>query len=122
MAGTITEITLDTARKLAVVYALTLPARNFQYVIITGVFRSGGDTRTGLRYDMICLWGIAVPAAVIMAFVLKLPFVWVYALSIIFEDTPKRVLCLKHFLSKKWIMPVTETGKIALEEYKNEKK
>ena len=122
MAGTITEITLDTARKLAVVYALTLPARNFQYVIITGVFRSGGDTKTGLRYDMICLWGIAVPAAVIMAFVLKLPFVWVYALSIIFEDTPKLVLCLKHFLSKKWIMPVTETGKNALEEYNNEKK
>lgn len=120
MAGTITQITLDTASKLAIVYAITLPARNFQYVIITGVFRSGGDTKTGMKYDMICLWGIAVPAAFIMAFVLKLPFVLVYALSIVFEDTPKLLLCLKHFLSKKWIMPVTETGKQALEEYKRE--
>lgn len=121
MAGTITEITLDTASKLAVVYALTLPTRNFQYVIITGVFRSGGDTKTGLRYDLYCLWGIAVPVTIIMAFVLKLPFVMVYALCIIVEDVPKFVLCLRHFLSKKWIMPVTETGKNALTEYKKEK-
>ena len=122
MAGTITKTTLDTASKIAIVYAATMPMRNFQYVIITGIFRSGGDTKTGLRYDLLCLWGIAVPAAIVMAFVLKLPFVMVYALSIVFEDTPKLVLCLKHFLSKKWIMPVTETGKAALEEYKKEKR
>ena len=121
MAGTITKTTLDTASKIAIVYAVTMPTRNFQYVIITGVFRSGGDTKTGLRYDLLCLWGIAIPAAVIMAFVLKLPFVIVYALCIVFEDLPKFVLCLRHFLSKKWIMPVTETGKAALVEYKKEK-
>lgn len=121
MAGTITKTTLDTASKIAIVYAITMPTRNFQYVIITGVFRSGGDTKTGLRYDLLCLWGIAVPAAVIMAFVLKLPFVMVYALSIVFEDMPKLILCLRHFLSKKWIMPVTETGKAALADYKKEK-
>ena len=62
-----------------------------------------------------------MPTTVVMAFVLKLPFVVVYALSIVFEDTPKLVLCLRHFLSKKWIMPVTETGKNALAEYKKEK-
>lgn len=121
MAGTITKTTLDTASKLAVVYALTLPTRNFQYVIITGVFRSGGDTKTGLRYDLYCLWGIAVPVTIIMAFVLRLPFVMVYALCIVVEDVPKFVLCLRHFLSKKWIMPVTETGRRALLEYKKEK-
>lgn len=121
MAGTITQTTLDTASKIAIVYALTMPTRNFQYVIITGVFRSGGDTKTGLRYDLLCLWGIAVPTTVVMAFVLKLPFVIVYALSIVFEDIPKLILCLRHFLSKKWIMPVTETGKKALEDYKQEK-
>jgi len=121
MAGTITEITLDTASMLAVVYAVTLPMRNFQYVIITGVFRSGGDTKTGLRYDLLCLWGLAVPTAVISAFFLKLPFVLVYALCIVVEDIPKFILCLRHFLSKRWIMPVTETGKNALLEYKKEK-
>jgi len=121
MAGTITETTLDTASMLAVVYAVTLPMRNFQYVIITGVFRSGGDTKTGLRYDLLCLWGLAVPTAVISAFFLKLPFVLVYALCIVVEDIPKFILCLRHFLSKRWIMPVTETGKNALLEYKKEK-
>ncbi|MBQ3181770.1 MAG: MATE family efflux transporter [Clostridia bacterium] len=121
MAGTITKTTLDTASKIVIVYAVTMPSRNLLYVIITGVFRSGGDTKTGMRYDLCCLWGIAVPVAVLSAFVLRLPFVLVYALSIIFEDTPKFILCLRHFLSKKLIIPVNETVKNALNEYRKEK-
>ncbi len=116
-AGTITQTTLDTARTIMVVYAVMFPVRNFLYVVITGVFRSGGDTKTGMRYDLYCLWGISVPIAVITAFVLKLPFVLVYATSMIFEDATKFVFCLKHFLSKKWVIPVTKTGKEAYREY-----
>ncbi len=120
-AGTITETTLDVAAVIMIVYSVTFPARNLLYVIITGVFRSGGDTKTGMKYDLFCLWGIAVPVAAISAFILKLPFALVYALSIVFEDIPKLILCLRHFLSKRWVMPVTETGKRAFSEYKKEK-
>jgi Na+-driven multidrug efflux pump len=102
------------------IYAMAFPLRNFLYVVITGVFRSGGDTKTGLKYDLSCLWIFGVGAAVVSAFVLRLPFVWVYTLSLIFEDWPKTILCIRHFFSKKWIMPVTETGKEALLEYKKE--
>ena len=119
-AGTITQNTLDTARAIMIVYAVAFPVRNMLYVVITGVFRSGGDTKTGMRYDLSCLWFISVPFAFISAFVLKLPFVAVYAASMFFEDWLKLILCLRHFFSKKWIMPVTETGKAAHEEYKKE--
>ena len=119
-AGTITELTLSTAYTIMAIYAVEFPIRNFIFVIITGVFRSGGDTKTGMKYDLVCLWGFSVTAALISAFVLKLPFVWVYAISLAFEDLPKAILCLKHFFSKRWIMPVTETGKEALLEYKKE--
>ena len=119
-AGTITELTLNTAYTIMAVYAVEFPLRNFLYVVITGVFRSGGDTKTGMKYDLSCLWFFGVTGAAIAAFVLKLPFVFVYAASIAFDDWPKVVLCLRHFFSKRWIMPVTETGREAYELYKKE--
>ena len=119
-AGTITQLALNTAYTIMAVYAVTFPLRNFLYVVITGVFRSGGDTKTGMKYDLLCLWVFGVGVAAVSAFVFKLPFVWVYALSLVFEDWPKALLCIRHFFSKKWIMPVTETGKEALLEYKKE--
>ena len=122
MSGTITELTLSTARSIMVIYAMVFPLRNFLYIVITGVFRSGGDTKTGMKYDLSCLWGISVPVAIISAFVLKLPFILVYALSMVFEDILKVILCVRHLISKKWVMPVTETGRLAYESYKNEVK
>ena len=121
-AGTITELTLSTAYTIMAIYAVEFPVRNFIFVIITGVFRSGGDTKTGMKYDLICLWGFGVTATFVAAYILKLPFVLVYAVSLVFDDFPKAMLCLKHFFTKKWIMPVTETGKAAFEEYKKEQK
>jgi len=121
-AGTITELTMNTAYVIMAIYAVEFPIRNYIYVVITGVFRSGGDTKTGMRYDLTCLWLFGVLGTFIAAYILKLPFVWVYAVSLVFDDWPKAVLCLRHFFSKKWIMPVTETGREALEEYKKEQK
>lgn len=121
-AGTITELTLATAYTIMAIYALEFPVRNFIFVIITGVFRSGGDTKTGMRYDLVCLWGFGVTATFVAAYILKLPFALVYAVSLVFDDFPKALLCLRHFFTKRWIMPVTETGKAALEEYKKEQK
>lgn len=121
-AGTITETTVNTARMLMLVYGLEFAIRNLSYTIITGVFRSGGDTKTGMKFEIICLWILAVPATAIGAFVLKVPFVAVYAVSLVFEDWPKLILCLRHFFSQKWIKPVTETGREALREYILEQK
>ena len=120
MAGTIAGKTLAAAKTIMIIYAIEFPVRNLLYLAITGVFRSGGDTKTGMIYDLTCLWGISVPAAAIAAFLFKVPFIWVYTVSVVFEDWIKAVFCIRHFLSKRWIKPVTETGKMALEEYKKE--
>ena len=120
IGGKITEKTLSSAMGILLVYALELAARNIPYVTIVGIFRSGGDTKTGVKYDLLCLWGISLPLTFIAAFILKIPFVWVFACSYVFEDSLKCVLCIRHFLSKKWIKPVTESGKKALSEYLKE--
>ncbi len=122
MGGNISEKTLTAAMGIMLVYAIELPVRNIPYVTIVGVFRSGGDTKTGVKYDFLCLWGISLPVTFLAAFVFKIPFVFVFACSYVFEDYLKSVLCLRHFASKRWIKPVTETGKTALKEYLEEMK
>ncbi len=117
MGGAISEKTLSAARGIMVVYALELVVRNIPYASIVGIFRSGGDTKNGMKYDIFCLWCISIPLTLLVAIVLKPPFIIVFICSYLFEDYIKAFLCLKHFKSKKWIKPVTETGKKALAEY-----
>ena len=118
LSGNISETVLLTAQSLLVVYALEIPLRNIPYIQIVGVFRSGGDTTTGVIYDLSCLWGLSLPATLIAAFVLDLPFVAVFAVMYLCEDIIKSILCLRHFRSAKWLRPVTPEGIAGLEEWK----
>lgn len=120
MGGTITDKTLQSALGIMIVYGIEIAFRNIPYVSIVGVFRSGGDTKKGLKYDLLCLWAISIPCTFVAAFVLKLPFVAVFAVSYLCEDYLKAFLCIKHFISKRWIKPVTQTGKKALDVYLKE--
>ena len=117
MGNMISEKTLVCARSIMLIYALELPVRNIPYVGIVGIFRSGGDTKKSMQYDLLTLWCVAVPVTFIAALVFKLPFVAVFLCSYVSEDYLKAYLCIRHFRSKKWIKPITETGKKALTEY-----
>ena len=121
MGGNISELTQRTAQTILLIYGLELPMRNIPYIMIVGIFRSGGDTTTGMRLDLFSQWLLSIPATFLAAFVLKLPFVVVYAIMYIFEDYVKSFLCLRHFLSDRWIHPVTEEGKQGYEKYLNER-
>lgn len=121
LSGNISESVIGTAQMLLLVYALELPLRNIPYSTIVGVFRSGGDVTTGVRYDLICLWGIALPATLLTAFVLQLPFPIVFAAMYLFDDGVKSVLCIRHFRSAKWLNPVTPEGQAGLKRWKEER-
>ena len=110
-----------TARMLLVIYALEIPLRNIPYIQIVGVFRSGGDTTTGVVYDLACLWGLSLPATLIAAFLLKLPFPAVFTVMYLCEDVVKSILCIRHLRSSKWLLPVTTEGKAGLERWRAEK-
>ncbi len=122
LTGELTENTLRIARIITMLYAIELPIRNIPYTCIVGIFRSGGDTVNGAKIDIMSLWLVALPLTFVAAFVLKLPFVVVFALTYIGEDYLKVFLCLKHYLTYKWIKPVTEIGKENLELYRVKQK
>ena len=62
LGGTITETTINSARWIMLIYGCELAFRNIPYIIIVGIFRPGGDTAIGMKFDMLTLWGFSLPA------------------------------------------------------------
>ncbi|MDL2287209.1 MATE family efflux transporter [Eubacteriales bacterium OttesenSCG-928-G02] len=95
-----------TAGWLVVIYGLEVSLRNIPYIGIVGIFRAGGDTKIGMKFDVLTLWCFSLPVAFLCAFVFKLPFLAVYLIMLLCEDIPKTILVLKHYFSMKWLIPV----------------
>lgn len=106
MSGNITDYTLGIANLLVIIYGLEIALRHIPYTMVCAVFRSGGDSVTGAKYDLICLWLLAIPVTYFIAFHTDMPFYLVFLTEYLVEDIPKSILCIRHFLSKKWIKPV----------------
>ena len=77
------------------------------YTSICGIFRAGGDTRIGCLYDVGTLYALGIPMVCLAGLVLHLPFVWIVMIMFMAEDIPKSILCVRHFLQKKWIRQLT---------------
>jgi putative MATE family efflux protein len=108
--GNMSEFTKTAVKAILLVYGIEVIIRNIPYVLIVGVFRAGGDTKTGMKYDIMCLWFFSLPMTWLAAFVFRLPFVAVFILMLLCEDVPKVTMCIYHFVKKKWVKPLTEQG------------
>ena len=120
LGNNISDLTLQTARTITLFIGLEMMIRMIPYIQIVGIFRSGGDTFTGVLFDAGTLWVLAIPAAALASRVFHLPFTSVLMIAYLVEDLPKAVLCIGWYLSKKWIKPVTAEGKAGLEAYRIE--
>ncbi len=121
LGNNISELTMETARLLIIVYSVELPVRTLGFTFVVGVLRSGGDTLTAAKMDLSSLWLCSLPATLLAAYVFKLPFIACYIVMFLFEDYIKILLCAKYYKTKKWIKPVTAEGKQALKEFNGEK-
>jgi Na+-driven multidrug efflux pump len=73
---------------------------------ICGFFRAGGDSRFGFICDTITMWAYAVPMGFFVAFVLKLPVMWVYFL-LCTDEFVKWPVVIHHYLKGGWIKNIT---------------
>ena len=121
MGDNMSALTVQTALAVTVFCGIEISFRNITYVQVVGVFRSGGDTFTGMICDLLPLWLVAVPAAWLAANVWHAPFLVVVMCAYLGEDIPKTILCLLHFKSEKWLKPVTDAGKAGLALYRQER-
>jgi putative MATE family efflux protein len=61
------------ATELLVLVGIVAFLGSIATVTIAGVFRGGGDTRFCLGIEITAMWGVAIPLALLMAFVFKAP-------------------------------------------------
>ena len=84
-------------------------------------FRAGGESVFGTLVEVLGLFLLSVPATWLGGMVFHLPFLAVFAF--LYTDEIVRLICeVRYTLSGKWIKPVTEEGKAALETFHQELK
>ncbi len=88
------------------IFALYMPFRMLNCLLIVAVLRSGGDTKAALIIDVSSVWLIGIPMAVLGGLVFKLPVFVVYAM-IGSEDLYKLILSFMRYKKKKWLRNIT---------------
>ena len=102
----VTPLVIANTNIMFIILSLTYPFRAFNMSMIVGVCRAGGDTVFCVIYDVIFLWIIALPLAMLSAFVFSAP-VWVIYLCFCAEEPFKVMLGLWRYRSGKWLRNVT---------------
>ncbi len=74
--------------------------------IIAGIFPAGGDTKFGMVCDLVTLWVVIVPAALLAAFVFRWP-VLVVAFILTLDEFVKIPVVYIHYKKYKWLNNIT---------------
>jgi len=93
-------------RMMLIVMAVYVIAQSYNTTVIVGIFRGGGDTKFGLIIDIVFLWGLAIAAGWLAAFVWKLSPTFVYIL-LTCDEAAKIPLTFWRYRQYKWIKNVT---------------
>ncbi len=97
----------QTAMDMLLVTAILMIIKSTTFLLIVGVFRNGGDTRTSALIDIGSLWGIGVPVVALSGLVLGLPLLTCYTIMSV-EEIVKLLLSLLRFRNGKWIRNVVQ--------------
>jgi len=71
-------------------------------LLIVGVFRNGGATRTAAIIDITSMWLVGVPLAMLGGLYFHMPLFYIYIIMMV-EEIVKLAFSMPFFLSKKWI-------------------
>jgi putative MATE family efflux protein len=89
-------------RQILLLHAIFLPFDVFNWQLIVGILRSGGDTRYSMFLEIGTMWGYGVPLAFISGLVLHQP-IWLVFTLVRSEEVVKFIIGLFRLISKKWI-------------------
>ena len=100
--GQLGDEVLLLANEVLMIMGASLFVKLFNMVSMLGVLRSGGDTRYTFMIDLVSMWSIGVPLAVLAGVIFELPLVWVY-IFILVEEIAKMLWSLQRILTRKWL-------------------
>ena len=100
----------DTARSyltgMMVIMAVYMIGRCVNSVTINGILDGGGDTVFDMYSLAVCMWGIAIPLALLGAFVFRWPVLLVYACTCL-DEVGKIPWVMIRFRKYKWVQNLT---------------
>lgn len=88
------------------VMAVYIIGRCINTVVINGVLDGGGDTLFDMYSLIVCMWMLAIPLALVGAFVLHWPPILVYACTCL-DEVGKIPWVLLRFRKYKWVQDLT---------------
>lgn len=106
----VSDVVRADASAVMLIFGLELAVHNLPYMMVCGIFRAGGDTRTGLIVDIISAYLIGIPITAAAGLLLHLSVPVTYLIMYLVEDVLKVFVYGKHTLSYKWIKPVVQQG------------
>jgi putative MATE family efflux protein len=98
----VSDVVANYIRLCITVFALYMPVRMINTLLIVAILRSGGDTKAALFLDVSGVWLIGIPMAVLGGLVFHFPIYIVYALIMI-EEVYKVILGFIRYKQKKWL-------------------
>ena len=99
---------------MMVIMAVYMIGRCVNSVIINGVLDGGGDTMFDMYSLAVCMWGIAIPLALLGAFVFHWPVLLVYACTCL-DEVGKIPWVLIRFRKYKWVQNLTREAPESME-------
>lgn len=88
------------------IMAVYMIGRCVNTVTINGIMDGGGDTLFDMYSLAVCMWGIAIPLAVLGAFVFRWPVLLVYACTCL-DEVGKIPWVMLRFRKYKWVRNLT---------------
>lgn len=113
----VTDVVAEQAKNILYVYAFLVIGKMLNMVNNIGVLRAGGDTKYVLYLDVLGIWIIGLPLALLGAFVWDLPIYLVFGLANSHEYV-RAFFGIKRTFSRKWINNVVDPK--SLDESKSE--
>lgn len=106
----LSPVASDYRDKLLLINCFSSLGSSINAVLISGIFRSGGDSKFGFKIDTIIMWFVSVPLGLIAAYVLKLSPVWIYFILYL-DEYEKMPFVVKHYLKGTWLKNITRDEK-----------
>ncbi|WP_216858908.1 MATE family efflux transporter [Bacilliculturomica massiliensis] len=100
--------TTELLKSTLFVWALFITPKMFEYLLICGILRAGGDTRFCMVVDVLGNWLVGLPMAFagVTLFHFPLPLVVAMVSS---ADILKAIICWYRYKQKKWICVLVDT-------------
>lgn len=102
----LTDTASQYLRGMMIIMGVYMIGRSINNVVINGVFGAGGDTLFDMYSLAVCMWGIAIPLAVLGAFVFHWPVLVVYACTCV-DEVGKLPWVFWHYKKYKWVKDLT---------------